>query len=375
MEQKQTISAPYFPTDVWKIIARKLIQDPSAEQAAKNFLSLAKTSRFFAQLSQDPNFNCQLTRDYARYFSEELDALCPHDLVFAAAYCLHTPGAKQWVKTEYLKEPLNFKIVSSTFFERLALSSLPLFVQKTFPKTIPNSIHERLIHISQSHIALREYIRTLLPTTSLQSNDLAISLSHALCRSLPNEEIENLLKNGADPDSERFYGTLPLSTAIRSGNAEAVRLLLQYGANPNNQTGEFEPVLFQALKEKRIEILKLLLAAGANPNARKGRETPLIYAISNMDSENIKHLLNASANPNMPSRNGISILSYPLELAILYNQTETVTLLLAAGADTDLPFRNGMKPIQYAYALIKTEIENILKQHEEKKKNSSGTNS
>ena len=188
-----------IPADAWKIIARKLIQDQSHEQSAKNFFSLARTSRFFAQLSRDPNFSGELARDYARYFSEELYEICPHDCIFAAAYRLHTPGAKQWIKTQYLKEPRNFKIVSATFFERLGSYDMQaLFIKETFPKTIPPSIHERLINIAESQYLLRVFIQSLVPSTAPQSNDLAISLSHALCRSLPNEEIENLLRSGSD---------------------------------------------------------------------------------------------------------------------------------------------------------------------------------
>ena len=319
-----------------------------------------------------------MARDYARYFSEELYEICPHDCIFAAAYRLHTPGAKQWIKTQYLKESRNFKIISKTFLRQLyevgnpRVRALRAFIRETFPRNVPPMISYRIRDLSRVKElkSLIDY-ESFFPHTDPSAIEYSVAeATHTLWNALDFnwqlDSLERTLKNGADPDLE-FCGVLPLYTAISKNNKDAVRLLLEYGANPNNQdcAGEI-PLLFYSLTNK--EICSLLLLAGANPNCRYHSGTALSHAL-NTDL-NIELLLQAGANPNIPGIrtcwNGSMFHIYPLELAISYNRLSDVKLLLAAGARIDIKCSKlGISPTKFATSIGNHEIATIIMQHEE----------
>ena len=403
MEQP-IINTPHIPSDIWKIIAHKLIEDKSAERAATNFFALARTSRLFAQFSRDPDFSEKLVQDYAQRFSQELDDICPQDPIFAAAYLLHTPGAKQWIKTQYLQDSKNFKIVSDSFFYRLRrkqdqkrsrirVQNLKKFIQGIFPKIIPPLIHQRLSRIPYSvHFnSLKNYpykfVKSLLPKTETPPSNRAITkeLRTALISSSPLDTIKKLLENGADPDAETALAELPLCLAIAQGNTPALRLLLERGANPNNRSGNpgGHPLYEAQINTNSAissENIRLLLAAGTTINTRYPNGlTPLMVALGR--NGDIQQLLQAGADPNMPSGRSMyqheSAIDYPLGFAINNNKINEVKLLLAAGANTQIKFFYGEPLAEYACTHGQTKIAEILNQHkiqQEDNKNS-GKNS
>ena len=387
MEQP-IINATHISSDIWKIIAGKLIDDKSGKQAANNFFALARTSRFFSQFSRDPNFSGRLVQDYAQRFSQELDDICPYDPIFAAAYRLHTPGAKQWITTQYLQDSKNFKIVSDSFFYRLRneqkkcsckrVANLKKFIQDIFPKVIPPLIHQRLSRIPYSmHFnSLKnypyEFVKSLLPKTELPPSNEPITreLRTALISSSPIDTIKRLLEDGADPDAETAQGALPLCFAIARGNTPAVRLLLEHRANPNNRSGPGGHPLYEAQintdSTTISENIRLLLAAGATINTRYPNGlTPLMVAL--IRNGDIQQLLQAGADPNMPTSisNGDlhAITDYPLGYAIYNNQINNVKLLLAAGANTQIESFHATIFVKHALMNEKTEIAGILMQH------------
>jgi len=114
-------------------------------------------------------------------------------------------------------------------------------------------------------------------------------------------EVEQLLKNGADPN-ERQLGITALMTACNRGHGEVVRLLLEKGADTNAKDWEGWTALMAAAagaahddsrnKEERcLEIVKLLIDHGADVN-QKGRrfQTALKHA-DDAEHKRVKELL------------------------------------------------------------------------------------
>lgn len=105
----------------------------------------------------------------------------------------------------------------------------------------------------------------------------------------------------------------------------------------------------EAMSLKRLE--KALLA-GADPNrCRRAGEgpraaseklawTPLLHAIRNEKELCVKRLLQAGANPQMPSADGL----WPLTLACMVQNAAIARQLLGAGADHAAPFA-GQSPL------------------------------
>ncbi|MDC0254452.1 ankyrin repeat domain-containing protein [Bacteriovoracales bacterium] len=81
------------------------------------------------------------------------------------------------------------------------------------------------------------------------------------------EVAELLLKNGADPSREDYFGKSSLFYAIENNLGNFINLFSKYmNLNTPNKKG-VSPVIF-AIKEKKLEALKYLIMAGANINVR-----------------------------------------------------------------------------------------------------------
>jgi hypothetical protein len=96
------------------------------------------------------------------------------------------------------------------------------------------------------------------------------SLHDAAQRATP-QEVQSLLKNGADPRTPDDYGTTPLHLACRRGSFAIALLLLDHGADPNavNQSGTTP--LHEAASAGDVDTVQLLLTRGAHPDARDAR--------------------------------------------------------------------------------------------------------
>ena len=165
----------------------------------------------------------------------------------------------------------------------------------------------------------------------------------------------------ADPNFSGDQGYTPLHHAVTNGKIEQVEYLLKIGANPNAKDHKGRSSLMLAVVLEKIEVAKVLLKNGANPNDRDDCErTPLHYAVNNSKPEQMYEmedsLLRSGAQVNALDMYGRSPLFYAFQ-PIQGNQNfhnqndpvETVTGLCAAeGISLDLKDRRGRRPLHYA---------------------------
>lgn len=165
---------------------------------------------------------------------------------------------------------------------------------------------------------------------------------------------ELLLQKGASVDlpgsdyqgSSQGKEITPLTLAASQGDRSLVELLLKYHAKVD-QMADKKTALMVACQTGHFDLIDPLLAAGAsvNPSVAAYSETPLSLAIKQSYNTNaIKKLLAAGANPNALVRGGIPLLmSVMLEQHsyLRMNFQEVLNLLLSAKPDLEQANTNG----------------------------------
>ncbi|XP_077304452.1 BRCA1-associated RING domain protein 1 [Lithobates pipiens] len=79
--------------------------------------------------------------------------------------------------------------------------------------------------------------------------------------------VEELLKNGANPNVKDNAGWTPLHEACNHGHSDVVELLMQYQALVNTTGYQNDTPLHDAAKNGHVAIVRLLLSHGASPDA------------------------------------------------------------------------------------------------------------
>ncbi|MEO5923196.1 MAG: ankyrin repeat domain-containing protein [Bryobacteraceae bacterium] len=163
--------------------------------------------------------------------------------------------------------------------------------------------------------------------------------------------VKMLLDAGAEPEGANADGQSALMLAIKTGELPVIELLLAKGANVNvvekfeNQT----PLMWAAAAPKNAAaMVKLLLAKGANVKPRAkftdwptqltsepraqyrptGGLTALLYAARNGCYDCVAQLLDAGADPNLPTPEGVT----PLIMTLDNEHNEIAKLLMDRGA-------------------------------------------
>lgn len=113
-----------------------------------------------------------------------------------------------------------------------------------------------------------------------------------------NDEIVNLLKEAGANTNHTYL----LLLAIEKNNTKTAKAMINnreaLSLNINEQVGE-STALYKAVENGNSEIVKMLLEAGANPNSHNGQAstTPIIKAAQNRDLNMVEILFEANADP------------------------------------------------------------------------------
>lgn len=206
--------------------------------------------------------------------------------------------------------------------------------------------------------------------------------NHTLLYLIVEQGLDNLIEPLAKliPRSCTLYneGWTPLHQAIENANQRMVKALIYAGADLSAQDESGKTALHLACKENAIEIIKCLLDHGANPSAvdhsqrtplheacgqntiilrivtKAGEElnpkrmprglTPLSHETMSARESVIRILLEAGADPSIPTETGETI----LHRATLMNHTNVVRLLLEFGVDITVRNGHGCTPFLVA---------------------------
>ena len=159
-----------------------------------------------------------------------------------------------------------------------------------------------------------------------------------LAAQMGNMNMLHLLLRQASSRQSELKKLLAKSVCLESGDEvnimqmaphDAISLLVQFGADPNSVRGETHASpLFQAAHKQNTDLMRVLLEAGANPNMQdKTGNMPLMEAISVGSIEAVAILLEAGASPNVPNNAGFNAVNQCAQ----YGHVEILDLLVRAG--------------------------------------------
>jgi ankyrin repeat protein len=182
--------------------------------------------------------------------------------------------------------------------------------------------------------------------THWESNDPLLagrdSNSFALCRLGDNGP-----KNNAE-QTKQSAESLALFYAAGAGDYARVQSLIKAGFDVNGRDEDGMTPLFAAARNGKATpaIIALLVSAGCDVNARdKVGETALLYAIDpGGDTENIKALLDAGADVDIPNVDGET----PLMRAADWGSVNVLRMLLEKSANPNLKGWRGKTALMIA---------------------------
>lgn len=148
------------------------------------------------------------------------------------------------------------------------------------------------------------------------------ALSWAGAASTPEEAeelVRMLLKHGANPNSDSFYGTTPVFSAVVETpgfrpNTQALKLLLHAGADPNVTDEKGLTPLLLALRPPNspsLDLINTLVKGGADVNLANSKtgETPLMAAAKG-NEKIVRYLLKHGAQLGRRDMDGKSAIDY-----------------------------------------------------------------
>lgn len=249
------------------------------------------------------------------------------------------------------------------------LNRLRPLVQKPEFANARNAQGATLLMVASLHAspAIMDFLLTQGADPKL-SNPLGATALHWIAGG-PAEyaaKTELLLQHGADPNATSQLGRTPLTIAAAfPGNAAALRLLLAKGADPKKVDANGDGPLGNAATSADTQMMKILLEAGANPNERGIRGpamrglTALMRATMANCLECVELLLARGADPNAVSdpprvvKAGLQDVGKltALLMAAQWNQLAIAKALVAAGAHLEAADARGLTPYLIAHTL------------------------
>ena len=188
---------------------------------------------------------------------------------------------------------------------------------------------------------------------------------HAAAAKGAVDEIQRLVRAGADLNARDGNGRTPLHVATFQGHGAAAQALIAAGADPGLLDGQrYDAVTIAAVRDD-VPTLSALLAAGASAKLVTSiyDGTALIAAAHLGHDGVVRELIRAGAPLDHVNNLGWTAL---IEAVILGDggrrHVETVRALVEAGADPRIPDRNGRTPLQHAEMRGYGNIVSILRQ-------------
>lgn len=191
--------------------------------------------------------------------------------------------------------------------------------------------------------------------------------------------VKQLIARKADVNAANVFGATPIAEAAKLGDAMLVKILLDAGAKPEGAHPDGETTLMVAIKLGHLPVVEMLVKAGANVNAveKTQKQTPLMWAAAapKNAAEMVKLLLAKGADtkpralfndwdsqitsePRAQYRpvGGLTALHY----AVRDNCYFCVKAMLDAGADLNIPTPEGVTPLMLALDNDRQEIAKML---------------
>ena len=148
------------------------------------------------------------------------------------------------------------------------------------------------------------------------------------------------------------YKISPWFVALKSEDLQLVRIFLEAGADPNQLSrndesfGFYETIgplpncLLFATMQRQLPLMQMLLEAGADVDVDLDPKfwyfnTTLGYAARHGQTDSVRLLLRAGANPNVPANGRYRYTA--LQAAAMCGHEDVVEILLQAGADVKAP--------------------------------------
>lgn len=187
-----------------------------------------------------------------------------------------------------------------------------------------------------------------------------MSLLEAVRRGEP-ELVSKVLSDDPEAvDRSGAGGLAPLHLALDQPSPAMLEQLLREGADPNTPLPTGESPLQRVVERRDRAMVRLLIDAGADLDRLDPRgRSPLYSAVGVGDLEIIALLLERGANPNLEFAEGLT----PLQIAAQKGRIETVQLLLSKGARPDGRNQDGRDGLYWARKHRHYSLASILETH------------
>lgn len=235
---------------------------------------------------------------------------------------------------------------------------------------------------------IAEVIRSIDAGGNVNMRDPQIPSSTPLLNAIQNDAkmmVSYLLKNGANPNincdinrpgiSAGAEFTVPLQQAIaHKVSPEILQDLIAYGANPSHIMCNRKNMMTYAAQKQNSEALITMFLAGINIMERDGM-TLNAMEIDEVDLKCLQILHCTGRKPEMidvamqMSSFGNDSHDAPIFHAIRLGDVQVITHLIDNGEDLSVSAKSlpGMKPMEFAFAIDRQDIGNIINALQAKK--------